>query len=64
MKKSRFSYTCDPADHPGTTTKENLDVLRDDGLTASVRHNTDGTTEYRMSGDEETVSKWKRLISG
>ena len=59
---AKFSWNSDTDEH--TTLKENLDVLRADGLSASARHNGDGTVEYRISGDDEAVAEWRRTISG
>lgn len=62
----KFSWKSTPPDaaHGGRTDKEDLAVLRADGLTASIKSHPDGQIEYRISGNTEAVSKWKRLISG
>lgn len=57
---TKFSWTSTTDEH--TTLKENLDVLRDSGVSASAKSNADGTVEFRISGDEERVSHWRRLI--
>lgn len=62
MAKSRFSWKANASDHRGQSDKEDLAILRGDGLSASIRHEGDGTIEYRISGDEEPVSKWRRLV--
>ncbi|MFL1903110.1 hypothetical protein ACJWDR_28995 [Streptomyces tauricus] len=62
MAKSQFSWNSES--DPNTPVKENLDVLRGYGLSASATHKGDGTVDYRISGDAETVAEWKRLISG
>jgi hypothetical protein len=61
---SRFSWKASPNDHVGSDVKEDLEVLRNDGLHASVTRDNDGMIEYRISGDDKTVSEWRRLISG
>jgi acylphosphatase len=62
MTKSRFSFTRTSEDLQGTTLKENRDALRESGLSASTKNNGDGTVEFRISGDEETVSAWRRMM--
>jgi hypothetical protein len=59
---AKFNWTSDTDEH--TTLKENLDVLRDSGVSASATSNPDGTVEFHISGNEENVSEWQRLISG
>lgn len=59
---AKFSWTSES--DPRTPVKENLDTLRNEGLHASATQNSDGTVNYRISGDEQTVAEWKRLISG
>lgn len=62
MAKSRFSWNSETDEH--TTLKENLQVLRDSGVSASATNNADGTVDFHISGNEENVSEWRRLISG
>lgn len=57
---AKFSWTSDTDEH--TTLKENLDVLRADGLSASAKSNGDGTVEYRISGNAEAVGEWQRTV--
>lgn len=64
MAKSRFSWKGHESDHRGQNDKEDLAVLRKDGLSASIKHEADGTIEYSISGDEEPVSKWRRMANG
>ena len=59
---AKFSWNSETDEH--TTLKENLDVLRDDGLRASATNNADGTVDYHISGNEENVAEWRRLIGG
>lgn len=59
---AKFSWTSDTDEH--TTLTENLNVLRDSGVRASATSNPDGTVEFRISGAEEPVSEWRRLVNG
>lgn len=59
---AKFSWNSETDEH--TTLKENLDVLREDGLNASATHNGDGTVDFHISGDEDNVSHWRGLIGG
>lgn len=61
---SKFSWKANASDHRDQSDKEDLKVLRDDGLSASIKHEADGTIEYRISGNEENVSVWRRMIGG
>jgi hypothetical protein len=62
MAKSRFSFTRTPQDLAGTTLKENRDALRESGLSVSTNVDEDGKVEFNISGDEEQVSVWRRMI--
>lgn len=59
---AKFSWTSTTDEH--TTLRENLDVLRDSGVSASAKSNADGTVEFRISGDEEPVSYWRQAVGG
>lgn len=59
---AKFSWNSDTDEH--TSLKENLDALRDSGVSASAKNNGDGTVEFRISGNEENVSYWRKTIGG
>jgi hypothetical protein len=62
MAKSRFSFTRTTEDLRGTTLKENRDALREGGLSVSTKIQDNGKVEFNISGDEETVSVWRRMM--
>jgi hypothetical protein len=62
MAKDRFSWTSDTDEH--TPLRENLDVLRNSGVSASATSNPDGTVEFHISGDKEPVSYWRKAVGG
>lgn len=59
---AKFSWNSTTDEH--TTLKENLDVLRDSGVSASATSNADGTVEFHVSGDEEPVAYWRQAVGG
>ena len=64
MAKSRFSWKATAAEARYQNDKEDREALQKYGLSTSVKHEADGSIEYTISGDEETVSKWRRIIGG
>lgn len=64
MAKSRFSWKANASDHRDQSDKEDREALRKHGLDTSIKHEGDGSIEYTISGDEDTVSKWRRIIGG
>ncbi|WP_372344684.1 hypothetical protein [Streptomyces sp. KL116D] len=61
---AKFSWTGHISDHRDQNDKEDREALLKHGLDTSIKHEVDGTIKYTISGDEDTVSKWGRIIGG